>query len=218
MLLRDASFLGYYNRFPARHPTYAVFEQRIICPTLYAMCPARSAALFMPSDFLSFGLTADLLKLWDIPLAPEPETSRYFEIHPERRWRGEPADNQFFPEQYIWVACLRKYVGVPFRDAHDFSAEAIRVSDLSLVNNFILLEMDQIRLEAPRHHVPKAAWASCFSHAEWLGLYRQYCDPAAQVPIDWSRPWKRLTHKALLLREKLTGRPSGVRLPAIRRV
>jgi hypothetical protein len=172
----------------------------------------------MPSDFLSFGLKTDLLELWDIPLAPEPETSRYFQLHPERRWPGESDDNQFFPEQYIWVTCLQRHFPVPFRDAHDFSSEAIQISELSLVNNFILLELKQINLEAPRHRVPKGAWASCYSHAEWTGLYRKYCDPAQPVPIDWSRPWKLLVQRALLLRQKLTGRPSGVRIPATRRV
>jgi hypothetical protein len=218
MVLLDTSFLQHYLRYPARHPEYAVFRRRLICPTLYSTNPERSAEIFKVSDFFAFGETADVLDLWDIPLAPEPETSRYFDLHPERRWHDDPIWNRFTPEQYIWIHCLRKHFPISFRDGHDFSEEAIRVAILSAVNNFVFLEMDQIRLHAPRHHVPKAAWSACFTHVEWLALYRAYCDPHYPVPIDCGKFLKLSVRILLRLREKLTGRPSGVQLPATARV
>jgi hypothetical protein len=216
MLLRRTGFLDYFNRYPKRHLDYALFAQRVITPV--GVNPERGCSLFMPNDWFSFGLTTDVLCLWELPLAPEPETSRYFGIHPEENRLGEADLNRFNPEQYIWVHCLSKKFRIPFRHNQDFSEEAIRVAELALANNIILLTSTEIGLETPRHGSPTSAWAASYSHVEWVRLYRRYCDPAARVPFDFARPFKALALKALALRERLTGRPGGVRPPARRLV
>jgi hypothetical protein len=214
MLLTGRGFLDYFNRYPKRGAEYTIFEQRVI--SLTGVNPERHGSLFMPGDWFSFGLTSDLLLLWDIPLAPEPETSRYFQLHPEENRLGESELNRFNPEQYIWVQCLSVKFPIPFRHNQDYSAEAIRVAELALANNLILLSPREINLETPRHRISWGVWATIYSHAEWVRLYRRHCDPAARVPLDWTPAIKRLIQRALALREALTGKPSGVRSPARR--
>jgi hypothetical protein len=214
MLLTGRGFLDYFNRYTKRSADYAVFERRVVCLT--GVNPERHVSLFMPGDWFSFGLTTDLLRLWDIPLAPEPETSRYFQLHPEENRLGDVDLNRFNPEQYIWMQCILAKFPVSFRHNQDFSAEAIRVAEIALANNLILLSPRQINLETPRHRITWGVWATIYSHAEWVQLYRRHCDPAAHVPLDFTPVVKTIIQRALALRQALTGKPSGVRSPARR--
>jgi hypothetical protein len=49
------------------------------------MEPNSSRLPFLPSDWFYFGLREDVLNLWSIPLAPEPENSSWFanRAHPD---------------------------------------------------------------------------------------------------------------------------------------
>lgn len=211
MLLSGRGFLDYFNRYPRRSPDYAVFERRVICLTGHD--PEQTSSLFMPGDWFNFGLTTDLLRLWDIPLAREPETSRYFQLHPEENRLGEVEVNRFNPEQYIWVQCLSSKFAIPFRHNQDFSEEALRIAEIALSNNLIPLSPRQFNLEAPRHRISWGIWAILYSHAKWVRLYRKHCDPTFHAPVDLSSLPKQIILGALSFRQWLTGRPSGQRPP-----
>jgi hypothetical protein len=106
-LLTSAQFLQYGDRFPKRGADYAVFEHRVIVSDIYTQNPQRGPYLFHPSDWFHFGLTRDLLLLWDLPFAPEPESTEYFRLHPEEKTRDVPELVRYPTEQYNWLHCLR---------------------------------------------------------------------------------------------------------------
>lgn len=209
MLLTGTGFRAFFHRFPRRHREYALFSQRVI--TGPAANPHRHAALFMPGDWFSFGLLEDVRMLWEVPLAPEPETSRYFELHPEEHAAGERELCRYNPEQYIWVQALAKRFEIPFRHALDFSPGVLRIAELALVDNLIPLEPEAIGLATPRHTVSLGAQAAWYTHGEWRRLYQRYCDPAARVPPDMAQWRRRLIVHGLRVRERWLGKYSGLR-------
>lgn len=210
-LLTGADFLEYFDRFPKRGTGYVMFEHRVIVADIYTKSPDRSPALFHPSDWFHFGLTSDLLLLWDLPPPPEPESTEYFNRHPEENLHRFPELAQYTPEQYDWVHCLRKRYEIPFRHNYDFSAEALRIANLALANNFIILELAQIGLSAPRHPFLQGGISDCYTHGDFLRLYQRCCDPALRLSPDFVRVKRDLVILALRVRELLLKKPSGRR-------
>jgi hypothetical protein len=213
-LLTSARFLEYFDCFPKRGTDYVMFEHRVAVSDIYTINPRRGPYLFHPSDWFHFGQARDLLLLWDLPLAPEPESTEYFRLHPEEKTPDVPELVRYPTEQYNWLHCLRKRFEISCRHCLDFNLEAVRISDLALVNNFIVLELKQIGLSAPRHPFLQGTRSFCYTYGDFVRLYREHCDPGLFVPPDPER-WKRdLVRVALRLRESLLHKPSGLRTPA----
>jgi hypothetical protein len=213
-LLTSARFLEHFHRYPRRGADYAMFEQRVVASDIYTKTPERSSRLFHPTDWFHFGLTTDLLLLWDLPLAPEPESTEYFQLHPEENVLHLPELMKFGPEEYNWLECLRKRYAIPFRHSQDYSAEALRIAELALINNFIVLELHQIGLAAPRHPFLQGVVAECYTHGEFLRLYRKHCHPSLTIGPDLTLWQRRLIRFGLRVRETLFHKPSGLRRPA----
>jgi hypothetical protein len=214
-LLTSARFLEYFDQFPNRGADYAIFEHRVIASDIYTKTPERGPHLFHPTDWFHFGLKRDLLLLWDLPLAPEPDATEYFKMHPEENALHFPELMRFGPEEYNWLECLRKRYAIPFRHIQDFSAEAVRIAELALVNNFIVLELKQIGLAAPRHPFLQGVISECYTHGEFLRLYRKHCDPTLAVSPDFTLWRRHLIRFGLRAREKLLGTPTGLRTPVV---
>lgn len=213
MPLVGDGFLQLQQQFPARSEDYRLFKERIVSPTIYSTCPERAPALFTVSDWFSFGRRDDLLLLWDVPLAPEDKMAHYFEHHPEENRLHTAEVTWFGAEQFIWVQALAKRFSIPFRHAQDFSEEAIQIAERALANNFVIAELAEIGLSAPRHHLFRGDWAICYTQGEWERLYRKYCNPQLRISPDFTLLAKHLTILALRLRERLLGKRSGLPRP-----
>ncbi len=142
-ILLNHNFLKYFDMFPKRDVKYKIFDKRIIITNVYTRnSSSQMKCLFHPSDWVMFGLRQDVYKMWNIPLAPEPETSQWFKTH------KKPA-NDIFPdfltryhaEQYIWITTLKKNgVNFKFSNYMSYSKKLIQISDRSIFNNFIILD------------------------------------------------------------------------------
>jgi len=52
-----------------------------------------------------------------------------------------------------------------------------------LANNFIVLDQSQIGLRFVKYAFrPLECWVANYEHVDWLGLYRQYCEPSS-IPV-----------------------------------
>ena len=142
-MLLNKNFLKYFDRFPYRDSKYKIFEKRIIITNVYTRNSSpQMKCLFHPSDWVMFGSRSDVLKMWNIPPAPEPETSQWFKTH-------EKPKNDLFPdfltryhaEQYIWITALKRNgVNFKFSNYMSYSKKLIQISDRSIFNNFIVLD------------------------------------------------------------------------------
>jgi len=177
--VESAAFVEWIGRFTARAEELAVFEQRILTSTI-ATRPARTASgyLFHPSDCVHVGTTTDLRRLWSAPLIDEDAVVRWLVGKPRPaayRW-GSP---RYFNEQLLWLGCLSAAGHeVGYNQAGDVSEELIRTSDLSIVNNFIVLEPWQLGVRMPtlEPQVAMLDLSMYMWHREWLELYHDHID------------------------------------------
>lgn len=201
MTLTGTGFLDYFRRYNARNEAWQVLRERVVTGTFYARNPRRRFAYpFHPSDWFYFGLREDVLNIWDIPLAPEPEMPRWFDTHTRPPEDTETwAMYRYTVEQYIWLNFLRKHGEIKFEHKLDLSNDAINVSELTLANNLVLAESTQLGIKFMKYPVSKADWATLYTHGEWLRLYKKYCDSSVRVTPDvllWRKKVEMIGHNA----------------------
>jgi hypothetical protein len=173
-------WIDMWDRFPERAPDWRIFQERVIIANHYTRNPLRGVRKpFHPSDWFMFGLRQDLLLLWNVECEVEPESAYWFRTRPMPRRIGDTIETRrYHPEQYLWKTLISKFGEVNFDHFCDASRENIRLTQLTFANNLIILEPGQFpfTVQKPLHSNPKLGWQfSCYSHREWLRLYRHYC-------------------------------------------
>jgi hypothetical protein len=174
--LIDTDFIHLLKEFP-RGPQYNFFKQRIVIPTKYTRNPRRIAQLIHPSDIFQVGLLEDLLNLWDIPLQPEPQTTRAFPLEKKiinNALIGGMHRMKFGAEQYIWYSfCKKNGLDLELKHYSSIPPNKILASDMSIINNFVI--EDALKLGVI---IPKKMTANfdkdLYTHAEWLQLSKKY--------------------------------------------
>ncbi len=188
MFFHNTNFLKFWDKFPTRCDKNKILTRRILLSTSFAPNPRREPKPFHPSDWFFFGLTTDLVTVFDSPLCPEPETSRYFETHPRPRVKFDswiPALTRYAAEQYIWVAFLRRFIDLDFEHCFDIAHGNIELSEQIFANNSVLLDAVQIGYDSYKHEnlLTHFDLAFMYSHYEWLKLYKRYCDKKYRLPL-----------------------------------
>ena len=188
MFFEHTGFLKYWDKYQKYGKNYKFLEHRIITSTSFAPNPRREPKPYHPSDWFFFGLTSDLIDVFDSPLCPEPETSRYFETHKRPIVRYDswvPALCQYSAEQYIWVAFIRRHIDLDFNHCFDIERGNLERSEEIFANNVIMLDVREIGYGSYKHKNIKSGFDLTFmySHYEWLKLYKQYCDKHVRLPI-----------------------------------
>jgi hypothetical protein len=178
---------GKYNDYNSEK--YKVFSSRIICCMVGTRKPVgvNYSLPFHVSDFSAFGLTEDLLKLYDIPLATEDEF-KFFDNHPEIE-RKTFATNRYNAEQTIWVNCLRSNNKLVDLDhSTHLSNENVIESDRFLVNNFHPLSFKKygvspIKCELKRMFSNPKIYTDYYTEHEWMMLYKKHCSENVDIPL-----------------------------------
>lgn len=190
MFFKNTNFLKYWDRYPVRSNEYKILKHRILLSTSFAPNPHREPKPFHPSDWFFFGLTEDLVTVFDSPLCPEPETARYFETHPRPIVKYDswiPALTQYPAEQYIWVAFLRRFIDMKFQHCFDIENGNIEKSEQIFANNTVLLDAVKIGYDSYKHKNLHTDFEIVFmyTHHEWRRMYKRYCDKSFWVfPMD----------------------------------
>ena len=147
--------LKYYKKFNLRNDNYKIFQQRVIIPSVFTRLFSNETHMptpFHPSDWFSFGLTEDLKTFYgsvgQITKEEAGEWECRFPNHvpyPKLRWRYAP--EQFF----FYSAVKRKFTNLKFKDWSDFNSFNIYLSKELIIDNFIVLDPDQIGLISEKH-------------------------------------------------------------------
>lgn len=194
MVFLGNGFLRHFGKFPARHPEFSILKEKVLSSTVYARNPRREFPFpFHPSDWFFFGFKEDVLNIWDIPLATEPLMSRFFEYN-ERPFPDLFPHflNRYFPEQYIWLSFLRKFMVVECDYYADVHHDAFEISEKTLASNLVLLEPADLQIRFLKYNTKLKDWLSLYTHGEWLRLYHCYCDQSFDVGVDVLRIKKNL--------------------------
>lgn len=149
MWIDHLNFLKYFDKFPKAEEKYKLFKKKIIAYPTYSLkqeihlqTKLRQKVLFNVSDFAYFGLKEDLVELFSIPLAKEPEFTKYFEFNKKdipdifeenRTWRMPP-------EQYITSCNAKKILNFKFEHYLDITSENSIISLKFMSNNFIFID------------------------------------------------------------------------------
>ena len=187
MLIRGTKFLSYFAKYQKRNKYCNILQERVLINSLYTRKPFSKNVpfLFHPSDWVMFGLKEDLLNIWDIPLAPEPQTSVYFKNHSNLS-HVKGCYTRWHAEQYIWMSFLHKNgIDFQFDNYMTYSPELAELSELSLVNNTLLLEYkNQFDIICQKY--PQQFGDSETAHPlDWYFNYQKFCDENFIIPKSW---------------------------------
>lgn len=191
-LLTRNDFVCLPQRFERRDPQYSLFRQRVIAANLVAKEYTQGKAIpFFPSDFFHFGLTEDLLALWDLPLW---EDYRFRTELSGRRQHANYPFPQLHVEQLLWLAFLNKYRKIELPHKYGEGRQHKVLSDRLLVNNLIILERAHLGLVVPRHLDQNDGLPyTHYNFRRWQYLYRRHCDPTYPFPgAVWYGVWHAL--------------------------
>ena len=187
MQLKGTKFLKYFKKYQSRNDTCKILQERVLINSLYTResILKKRTFLFHPSDWVMFGLKEDLINIWDIPLAPEPQTSEYFKNNPNLpHIRG--IYTRWHAEQYIWMSFLKKNgIDFQFDNYMSYSPKLAELSELSIVNNTLLLEYKkQFDIECQKY--PQQYGENDTSHPlNWYIKYQKFCNNSFVIPKTW---------------------------------
>ncbi len=199
IILQDADFLRYWNMYPKRQDKFQLFEHRVLNYYLFApqfnwrLC-RRIPTLFHPSDWMFFGLTQDVKRLFDIPLQPDPEYALWWAHHPKPIQQIDPWPGAIFrlsPEQYLFYQALhKKFPEITFDNYFDITREKEQISRMVMANNFVILDYRQWHIKMPKYqHRLGTIPLGQTSHVLWQQDYKIFCDP------DFKISWKDILFK-----------------------
>jgi len=179
--LTGNNFVELQKHWQARGEQFKLLEERVVISNTFSRRYYRGLPMsFYICDFFYFGLTKDLLGIWDIPHIediPYREDQKGCEQHPGSPWPILDVDQQL-AKRFL----LENYgVDIGVEHKHDLRFNARRNSDIIFANNFVVVTPEQINLALPNKFVTnrqakKSTQITYLQHAEWERLYRKYCD------------------------------------------
>ncbi|WP_428049858.1 WavE lipopolysaccharide synthesis family protein [Candidatus Avelusimicrobium caledoniensis] len=193
IILQDAEFLKYWDAYQQRVEQYQLFRHRVL--NYYLFAPqfnfrqgVKIPTLFHPSDWMFFGFTADIKKLFDIPLQPDPAYSLWWNNHSKPNYQIDPWPGAIFrysPEQYLFYQALhQKFPEITFDSYFDITREKEQMSRLVMVNNFVVLDYRQWHIKMPKYqHRIGTIPLGQTSHAHWQDDYKTYCDSKFKISL-----------------------------------
>jgi hypothetical protein len=190
MIFTSAKCLDWWGMATHRCEEQKLFKQRVIGyagGTRKGQNPSEIFELqYHPGDWFFLGLKEDLLDLFDIPLCPESCVHYLLKNYITPASWAPWETHRWYPEMYLWVTYLQKK-GVPVTIQHCFDTrrENDRPSLQSLVNNFLLLDYEQLSFVNAKYLFPwvgghEWGYASMMTYQDWLAAYLELCVPKDQ--------------------------------------
>ena len=176
-ILTGNNFLNYFGKYEKVNPKWQIFKKKLIACSYFARIPEISKTALHISDLLFFGLTEDILKLFDIPLMPK-EYELCFSYSKDNKKKHRHIYTKYCPEQYIFCACLKKY-NMPFKmdNQYDLTKDNMEQTYNYFANNFVFLSFGQCNvIPAPSLVDMGICYQDCYTFFKWQNLYKKYVD------------------------------------------
>lgn len=149
--LTGNGFLNYFDKFN-KHidnaPELLLFKKRILIMGYSNVTP------FWVFDLFSFGLTEDMLRLWDVDLVDDDIINYYYNQGfvnlTNNIFSIIGMTHRYFAEPYIFVKCIAKTMPEIYEIFKDYTdaTEENRILSLKLIiNNFVALETKLLNVE-----------------------------------------------------------------------
>lgn len=197
MKLRSDNFLvgdqfkALQQKFGARNERCRFLQERVVVNNTFTREYAKGLpVVFHACDFFHFGLTRDVIALWDFPL---------FEDLPYNPRQAGREQHEGFPyympdcTQNLWLAALGQFdAGLAIEHLHQLTPRLKHLSDLCYANNLVVGEPEVIGLGlnakfSGRERANRTgSLITYLHHLGWQRLYRRHCAPDHPIPGDWA--------------------------------
>lgn len=210
--LTGTQFKDLFIRYKKRSNEYKIFKEHVVVNNTFTREFSRGLPVaFHACDFFYFGLTEDLVNIWDLHFFKDLVFNKKEKGF--KQYYGAP----FFSldaTQDFWISCLNKHITpkINLKHGNDISNNALEISDKIFANNLIIGSPDNISLGLTVKFSGKKQRASkkitqltFISHKKWQILYQRYCDPSFNIPDKFIF----LLHNSLARLFKLSPRTLG---------
>jgi len=177
--LTSNEFVSLQTKFQKRCKQYHFLEERVVVVNSFTRKYAKGHKVaFHLSDFFYFGLTTDLLKLWDLPLIANFEQ--------QKNQPYSPCYPNYIIDctQLFWLLALEKFdSSIKLDHLLDNSPQKLKQSEICYANNLIIGSPEDIGLGLGEKFAngkvrisrERGKCAHIYFH-EWHELYKKYCD------------------------------------------
>ncbi|CAK1950886.1 LPS biosynthesis protein WavE [Vibrio crassostreae] len=176
--LTSNHFVELQQKYLKRSDADAFLEERVVVCDIFSRKYAKGYPVaYHISDFFYFGLTKDVLSLWDFPLFKDFEPSGSQQISP-----GYP---NFIIDctQALFLAALKQFdSSIQLEHLLDRSHRAIERSNQIIANNLVVAPASEFGLGLCLKFLGKARVSRTSGKVahiqffEWELLYKRYCD------------------------------------------
>lgn len=204
LILTSNNFLSFLTKFSKRSHKYQLFEQRIITTSFFSKKfllykNEVHPTPFHISDWIHFGLTSDIKKLYAAPLPEEPKQSHFFAYNPYIGTKTNllGCSHQYAPEQYITYYAFSSKFCKKFSHYMDYYRDIIEISEKFVANNFIILNPSQFSFFCAKKNtgkdryrlwtkynffMPVALKRGLYRYEEFIYDYKKYIDNNFYIP------------------------------------
>jgi len=196
--LISSEFVTLQKKFNKRCSKYQFLTERVVVCNAFTRKYAKGHKVaFHLSDFFYFGLTNDLLSLWDLPLLEDYKATKEKPIslcYPHY---------QIDCTQLFWLSALSKFdPNIQLDHLLDNSKKKLEQSDICYANNLIVASSQEIGLglgvkfSDGKARISRARGISSHLYFhEWLDLYKKYCDQSVDTNVSFSFKYKLLFNR-----------------------
>jgi len=185
--LTGSGFKDLQQRYIKRCDEFQILHERIVVTnTLLRIYYRGHHVAFFLSDFFGFGLTEDLMNLWDLTLFED------FQFDPGLKGANQhsgapwptPDVNQILAQRFINKNCAEQ---IKIQHAFDTHGGLLRQSDIFYANNFVVMTPEEIGFGLPLkftqgRQAKHSSQTTCLASSEWQRLYKKHCDHTYQPP------------------------------------
>ncbi|GGE74782.1 hypothetical protein GCM10011533_29010 [Streptosporangium jomthongense] len=176
-------FVKLQYAYTERSEKHKYLQQRVVVSNVFTRKYAKGYPVaYHLSDFFYFGLTEDLLSIWDLPLyknATNPEQQN------EASVKGDfPIDCT----QMFWLSALQKFnPSIAIKGLLDTSNGALVNSDICFANNLVIASPEQLGLGLCQKFLGEArisrtkGQCAQWQHTEWINAYKKHCTANSKI-------------------------------------
>lgn len=180
ILIEHNDWLKFFHKYQKYDIDYKLLKSRIIISSMFCVNPNKIPLPYHPSDWFFFGLTEDLIDIFDIPLLTE-ESANWF-VGKERNKFSYDWHCRYRSEQHIWTSFIKKHRLLNFDHQNDIENNNIQISEKIFSNNTIILDSRILGMRSIKHtnyindDFNKGYFSSNYYLYDWLRLYKKYSD------------------------------------------
>lgn len=179
------SFLNYFDLLKKYNYDYKIVNKRIlVCMQgTQKTTTKRYSYAYHVSDFCAFGLTEDLINLYDVPLVTNEEFDYFLHNENKPTWRI----NKYSPEQHIVINFLKKNNKNIECDYYCHVNENIKSeSDNYLINNFYPICLSKYGIKPMKYYLATSyridLLQDFYTEYEWQKMYKELVDGSFVLP------------------------------------